>query len=308
MPDVRLIFMGTPVFAVSSLEVLLAGGCSVVAVVTAPDRPRGRGRPLRSSPVKEVAHAHGIPVLQPTNLMDPAFLRELARYQADLQVVVAFRVLPRAVWSMPRLGTVNLHASLLPQYRGAAPIPWAIMHGEQETGVTTFFIEETIDTGHLLFQEKEPIYASDNAGTLHTRLQRKGAQLLLKTVKAIASGNYTSLPQVIPSSILLRKAPKLYKEDGRIDWHQEAEIILNFIRGLSPYPAAWTIWNGLTYKILSATPATVPLPVLAPGEIYTDGKRYLYVGTRRTPLSITMLQLAGARPMDVPTFLRGRTV
>ncbi len=306
--DMRLIFMGTPEFAVPSLEVLLANNYEVAAVVTAPDKPQGRGRRVVPSPIKVVANAHNIPVLQPTSLKAPSFLETLKNYQATLQVVVAFRMLPHVVWAMPTLGTFNLHASLLPQYRGAAPINWAIINGEQETGVTTFFLEQAVDTGHILFQEKEPIYPCDTAETLYKRLQHKGAQLVLQTVQAIEQGKYTERPQVPTQESLRKKAPKIYKEDCQISWRQDAEVILNFIRGLSPYPAAWTILNGRTYKILSAAKAQESLPMLAPGELYSDGKQHIYLGTKSTPLEIKRLQLAGKKPMVAGEFLRGNKI
>jgi methionyl-tRNA formyltransferase len=305
MADLRIVFMGTPNFAVPSLELLLAQGHKVVAVVTAPDAPRGRGRKIIPSPVKQTAQVYGIPVLQPRKLSEPAFWEVLRNYRADLQVVVAFRILPQVVWSMPPLGTINLHASLLPQYRGAAPINWAIINGERETGVTTFFIDQAVDTGNILFQEKEPIYPYDTAGTLHERLQHKGAQLVLQTVQSIARENHTPTPQKATVESLQKSAPKIYKADGRINWAQNAETILNFIRGLSPYPAAWTTLHGRTYKILSAIQSTAVLPPLAPGDIHSDGKHYLCIGTQSTPVAINTLQPAGAQSMDVKAFLRG---
>jgi methionyl-tRNA formyltransferase len=304
----RLVFMGTPEFAVPSLEILLANNYEIAAVVTAPDKPQGRGQSVMSSPVKVAARTYNIPVLQPTNLKEPSFLETLKSYQATLQVVVAFRILPQMVWGMPMLGTFNLHASLLPQYRGAAPINWAIINGEQETGVTTFFLEQAVDAGHILFQEKEPIYAYDTAGTLHDRLQYKGAQLVLKTVQAIAQGNYTIRNQVSTQESLCKNAPKIYKKDCQICWDQKAGDILNFIRGLSPYPAAWSLFNGRTYKVLFAEKAIMASPRLDPGEVHSDGKLYVHVGTQSTPLAIKVLQLAGKKPMEVQEFLRGHSI
>ncbi|MCU0318127.1 MAG: methionyl-tRNA formyltransferase [Amoebophilaceae bacterium] len=308
VPNMRLIFMGTPAFAVPSLEVLLANGYEVVAVVTAPDKPRGRGRKVMPSPVKVAASAYNIPVLQPVSLQAPSFLEALKIYQADLQVVVAFRMLPQEVWAMPPLGTFNLHASWLPQYRGAAPINWAIINGERETGVTTFFLEQAMDTGLILFQEKEPIDTCDTAGTLHERLQYKGAQLVLKTVQAIEQRNHTQRSQITTQESLRKKAPKIYKKDCQINWRQDAEIIRNFIRGLSPYPAAWTSFHGQTYKILAVEKSEVTLPRLDPGEVYSDGKYSVCVGTCNTPLAIKSLQLAGKKPMGIQEFLRGHNV
>ena len=308
MGSIRLVFMGTPEFAVPSLEVLLANNYEVAAVVTAPDKPQGRGRKVVASPIKVAAQAHKLPVLQPTNLKDPAFLEVLQSYRAHLQVVVAFRMLPRVVWAMPALGTFNLHASLLPAYRGAAPINWALINGERETGVTTFFLAQAMDTGHVLFQEKEPIYAQDTAGTLYGRLQRRGAQLVLKTVRAIAGGRYTATPQAPTPASSAKKAPKICKEDCRICWDQEAVGVLNFIRGLSPYPAAWTVFNGKTYKILAAEKAHQGLPFLGPGALYVDGKHGVCVGTQSDPVAIKVLQLAGKKPMEIQAFLRGHRI
>ena len=308
IPDVRLVFMGTSEFAVPSLEILLANYYNVVAVVTVPDKPQGRGRKVIPSPIKVVASAYNIPVLQPMNLKAPSFLETLKSYHANLQVVVAFRVLPQEVWAMPTLGTFNLHASLLPQYRGAAPIHWAIINGEQETGVTTFFLEKTIDTGHIIFQEKEPIYAHDTAGTLYKRLQHKGAGLVLKTVQAIEQKKYTEKPQILTQEDLRKKAPKIIKKNCQINWEKAAKVILNFIKGLAPYPAAWTLFNGQSYKILSAEQVEVASPHLSPGEIHSDGKNYVYVGTQDAPLAIKSLQRAGGKPMGIREFLRGHKI
>src|SRR5688572_18203632 len=216
MNDLRIIFMGTPEFAVPSLEILVENKFNVVAVITAPDKPQGRGQKLIPSPVKECAVKHHIPVLQPTNLKSPEFLQELKTYNANLQIVVAFRMLPEAVWAMPAIGTFNLHASLLPQYRGAAPINWAIINGEIETGVTTFFLKHEIDTGSIIFQEKEPIHDSDDVGSLYERLMKHGSLLVLKTVKAIEAGDYPSIPQ--PQGIEVKHAPKIFKETCQINW------------------------------------------------------------------------------------------
>jgi methionyl-tRNA formyltransferase len=247
MTPLRIIFMGTPEFAVPCLEILVEQKFNVVAVITAPDKPQGRGQKLVPSPVKEAALKHNLPILQPSNLKSPAFIEELKSYQANLQIVVAFRMLPEVVWAMPKLGTFNLHASLLPQYRGAAPINWAIINGETETGVTTFFLKHEIDTGSIIFQEKEPIHESDTIGTLYERLMHKGAKLVLKTAKAIEVGDYPSLPQNTSEEI--KHAPKIYKETCEINWNQSAKKVVDFVRGLSPYPGAWTVFNGKTYKI-----------------------------------------------------------
>ncbi len=304
--------MGTPDFAVATLQGLLGGGCNVVAVITAPDRPSGRGLQLVPSPVKKAAVAAGIPVLQPDKLRDPAFLADLENYNADLQVVVAFRMLPEVVWAMPRIGTFNLHASKLPQYRGAAPINWAIINGETETGATTFFIEREIDTGQMIFQETEPIYPNDTAGTLHDRMMEHGADLVLKTVRAIDSGTYPRTPQ--PTATDLKPAPKLHRETTEINWNQPAEAIRNFVRGLSPYPAAWTMLNNKFYKIYAVSPASATPPDgtppdgTPPGQTYTDQKANLLVRTADGWLSVDELQAEGKRRMPIGDFLRGNEV
>jgi len=302
MPDLRIIFMGTPEFAVPSLEILVNHSFTVVAVITAPDKPQGRGQKITFSPVKEFAVNHGIPVLQPTNLKSPEFLEELKSYQANLQVVVAFRMLPEVVWSMPEYGTFNLHASLLPQYRGAAPINWAIINGEKETGVTTFFLKHEIDTGSIIFQEKEIIHDTDDAGSLYERLMNRGASLILKTVQAIAVGEYPSQPQ--PESISIKHAPKIFKETCAINWNQETKTIMNFIRGLSPYPAAWTILNTKVFKVYKAEPVNFNSNANV-GSLETDNKNYLYVKASDGWVSIMKLQPEGKKPMTVQEFFRG---
>lgn len=302
MSTLRLVFMGTPEFAVPSLEALVSAGCQVVAVITAPDKPQGRGQELRGSPVKESALKHNIPVLQPTNLKSPEFQEELRSYKADLQVVVAFRMLPEAVWAMPRLGTFNLHASLLPQYRGAAPINWAIINGEKETGVTTFFLRHEIDTGKIIFQEKEMILDDDNVGSLYERLMHKGAGLVVRTVKAVESGNFPAVDQ--PATGELRAAPKIFKETCAINWHHSSAHIRNFVRGLSPYPAAWTRMEGKVYKIFQ-------VEVLPPGTHdrshvwQTDNKTYLHFRTADGWVAITDLQPEGRKRMTIQEFFRG---
>jgi len=298
----RIIFMGTPEFAVPSLEILQQNGYSVVAVITAPDKPAGRGLKVVPSPVKEVALRYGIPVLQPTNLKSPEFLEELRSYEAALQIVVAFRMLPESVWNLPPLGTFNLHASLLPQYRGAAPINWAIMHGERETGLTTFFLRHEIDTGDMLLQEKEPIQPDDTAGTLSERLRHKGAHLVLKTVQMIQTGTYAAAPQ--PAVNTLTPAPKLFKEMCEINWAQPAEKVRNFIRGLSPYPAAWTRIGDKLCKIYFSH-AVDHAGQAQPGEYRTDGKTYLHFRTADGWLAVDELQLEGKKRMGVGEFLRG---
>ncbi|MFN3316928.1 MAG: methionyl-tRNA formyltransferase, partial [Raineya sp.] len=232
----RIIFMGTPEFAVPSLQVLVENGYNIVGVVTAPDKPAGRGKQMQVSEVKQYALSQNLPILQPEKLKSPDFLAELQALKADLQVVVAFRMLPEVVWAMPPIGTFNLHASLLPKYRGAAPINWAIINGETETGVTTFFLQHEIDTGNIIFQEKEPISPTDTAGSLYQRLMHKGAKLVLKTVQTIEKGDVQTFPQVGE----ITHAPKIFRETCQIDWNKTSTEIYNFVRGLAPYPAAWT--------------------------------------------------------------------
>lgn len=306
MTNLRIVFMGTPTFAVPCLDILVTHGYPVVAVVTAPDKPQGRGHKIVPSPIKLAAQKYNIPVLQPTNLKSTDFLEELDSCQANLYVVVAFRMLPKVVWSKPTLGSINLHASCLPKYRGAAPINWAIIQGEQTTGVTTFFIEESLDTGNILFQEEEPIYELDTVGTLAERLQYKGANLLLKTVQAISSGQYATISQSSLPEEALTKAPKIYREDCQINWQQSSNQVYNFIRGLSPYPGAWTILNGMHIKILLAHP--IPLPTHPVGSICSDSKDYLYIATQDGAMSVEQIQPAGKKVMDIQAFLRGYKV
>lgn len=302
MENLRIIFMGTPEFAVPSLDTLVEHGVHVVAVVTAPDKPQGRGRKVGFSPVKDAALRHNLPVLQPANLKAPDFVDTLRRYDAHLQVVVAFRMLPEVVWNMPHIGTFNLHASLLPQYRGAAPINWAIINGEQETGVTTFFLQHEIDTGAIIFQEKEPILKDDTAGDLYTRLMHKGAQLVLKTVQGIAQGKYQSIPQPhVPDA---RPAPKIFRETCEINWNQKAEAVRNFVRGLNPHPAAWTSFNDKTFKILEVQ-HVAHMEEGDPGSLSTDHKSYLYVRTADGWVSVITWQPEGKKKMNVAEYLRG---
>jgi len=306
MNSLRIIFMGTPEFAVPSLEILVENKMNDVAVITAPDKPQGRGQKIVYSPVKEAALKHQIPVLQPPNLKHPDFLEELKSYNANLQIVVAFRMLPEAVWNMPAIGTFNLHASLLPQYRGAAPINWAIINGEKETGATTFFLKHEIDTGSIIFQEKETIHEDDSVGTLYERLMNKGAQLVLKTVKAIESGSYPSIPQ--PLDIEIKHAPKIFKETCEINWTQEARKVYNFIRGLSPYPAAWTILSGKNYKVYKASIVNKEPGDKHPGDFITDNKNYLYVRATDGWISIEELQAEGKKRMKIEDFFRGNKI
>lgn len=297
----KIIFMGTPEFAVPSLEMLVSNGINVVAVITAPDKPKGRGKQLGTSPVKDFAVAHGLPVLQPTNLKSPEFQKELAGYGADLQVVVAFRMLPEAVWSMPRLGTFNLHASLLPQYRGAAPINWAIINGEKETGATTFFLKHEIDTGNIIFQQKEPIKEDDNVGSLYERLMHMGAELVLKTVRAVQAGDYPQLPQSATGP--LKSAPKLFPETCEINWEQPAHQVRNFIRGLSPYPGAWTLHDGRKYKVYEVGLSANKIE-RTPGQL-TSKDNSILVATADDTLQVLELQAEGKKRMKAADFLRG---
>lgn len=306
MHDLRIVFMGTPEFAVPSLQILVEHKFNVVAVITAPDKPKGRGRKLASSPVKDYAIQQGIPVLQPTNLKSDIFQTELRSYEANLQVVVAFRMLPESVWNMPELGTFNLHASLLPQYRGAAPINWAIMNGEKETGATTFFLQHEIDTGHIIFQEKEPIHDDDTAGTLYERLMHMGASLVLKTVQAIEIGDYPQEPQQADGQ--LKAAPKIFKETCEIDWKRPAASLYDFIRGLSPYPAAWTTVNGKQLKLFKTEIVPGNAEGMEAGEYKTDGKSYLHFQTGKDRLSVLDLQIEGKKRMTIEDFLRGNTL
>jgi methionyl-tRNA formyltransferase len=302
--------MGTPEFAVESLSALINAGLPVKGVVTSPDKPSGRGLLLHPSPVKQFALAHRLTVFQPLKLKDPDFLKALRALKADLQVVVAFRMLPEEVWSMPRLGTFNLHASLLPQYRGAAPINWAVINGETHTGVTTFFINHEIDKGSVMFTEETFIGPEETAGDLHDRLMKIGAGLVVKTVEAIASGQVKSLKQdQMPREGLLKDAPKIFKHDCRINWGTSVDNLYNFIRGLSPYPTAWSeliSGNGdvLTVKLYYGT-ILRRAHCHEPGAIETDGKNYLSVAAGNGYINIESLQLQGKRRMAIAEFLRG---
>ena len=295
--------MGTPEFAVPSLNALVENGKNVVAVVTAPDKPAGRGLKLQTSAVKDAALQHNIPVLQPANLKSPEFLEELKSYKADLQIVIAFRMLPQTVWAMPQYGTFNLHASLLPQYRGAAPINWAIINGEKETGLTTFLLKQEIDTGDVLLQEKEKIDTHDTAGSLYERLMQKGAGLVLKTVELIETKTYILQPQIMTGTI--KQAPKIHKETCKIDWDKSAEEVRNFIRGLSPYPAAWTVLANKNCKIYNASTVNINNNNKRVGEYNTDGKTYLHFITNNGAIAIDELQLEGKKRMGIEEFLRG---
>lgn len=301
--DLRIIFLGTPDFAVASLNALYKAGVAIVAVVTAPDKPSGRGLHLHESPVKKYALEKNIPVLQPVKLKAPEFIQQLQSYHADLQVVVAFRMLPEIVWNMPPLGTINVHASLLPQYRGAAPINWAVINGEKETGVTTFKLKHEIDTGDILLQEKIAILPDYNAGTVHDKLMMEGARLLVKTVEAIAANTIHETPQKI-ITVHLKHAPKIFKEDTQIDWSKSAETIHNLIRGLSPHPAAFTNLKGKQQKIYKAH-FEITSTNVAVGHFETDHKTYLRYAANDGWVYADELQLEGKKRMLVSEFLKG---
>lgn len=309
--ELRIVFMGTPDFAVASLDALYQNGYKIVAVVTAPDKPAGRGNLLHQSAVKKYALEKQIPVLQPEKLRAEGFLNQLRELHANLFVVVAFRMLPEIVWSMPELGTFNLHASLLPQYRGAAPINWAVINGEMETGVTTFFLQQEIDTGNIILQEKIKIADTDNAGTVHDKLMQLGADLVLRTVKAIEDNAVTEQPQqeIAANASALKHAPKIFKETCKIDWNQNAEQIHNLIRGLSPYPAAFTFLDNKSVKVYASAIRQARAEEMQPfhltANIYTDKKTFLSFSCADLFLDILEIQLEGKKKMKIDEFLRG---
>lgn len=297
----RIIFMGTPDFANPTLEILVENDYEVVAVVTGPDRPAGRGKKLQPSPVKVCAEKLSIPVLQPEKLRNPEFVQALKDLKPDLAVVVAFRMLPEVVWSIPKMGTLNLHAALLPDYRGAAPINWVIINGETKTGATTFLIDKKIDTGAILLKTELDILPEWNAGDLHDEMMVRGADLVLKTVKALEAGEVTPQPQ--DHSAFTHPAPKIFKEDCRIDWSKDIEQIHNFVRGLSPYPTAWTTLNDKKIKVF----ATRPLfrePQGAAGTVIVEGHRLL-VNCADGQIEITELQMEGKKRLATDIFMRG---
>ena len=309
--SLKIVYMGTPEFAVESLRCLVEGGYNVVGVITMPDKPAGRGHKIQFSPVKQYALEHDLPLLQPEKLKDERFIEALKDWQADLQIVVAFRMLPEAVWNMPKYGTFNLHASLLPQYRGAAPINWAVMNGDTETGITTFFLKHEIDTGEVIQQVKVPIADTDDVGTVHDKLMLLGGKLVTETVDAIINGTVKSIPQEEMAVVgELRPAPKIFKDTCRIDWDNTVVKIYNHIRGLSPYPTAWTE--------LHQPDSEAPLPVkifqtekiekshtYKPGSILTDGKTYLHVAATDGFINIKSLQLPGKKRLQTEELLRG---
>ena len=304
----KIIFMGTPDFAVPCLDILVKNGYNIIAVVTVPDKPAGRGQQLQQSPIKKYAQAQGIKVLQPEKLKSPAFIEELKSLHADIQIVVAFRMLPEIVWNMPPLGTYNLHASLLPQYRGAAPINWAIINGEKETGVTTFKLKQEIDTGNILFSSKVQLTNNTTAGELHDVLMQVGAELLLKTIKTIENGKYELKEQTVNEQEI-KHAPKLVKDNCKINWKKSVEEIHNLIRGLSPYPAAWTEGkdekgNTLSFKIFKSHKEQQHQEI-QPGVIVTDNKTFLKVACSNGFIVIDELQLAGKKRLKTEDLLRG---
>jgi methionyl-tRNA formyltransferase len=309
--DCRLVFMGTPDFAVESLKILTENNYNIVAVVTNPDKPAGRGQKLRESPVKKYASSKGLNILQPSNLKDEQFKEKLRELNPTLQVVVAFKILPPSIFTIPTHGTFNLHASLLPQYRGAAPINHAIINGETETGVTTFFLDEKVDTGKIIDQRKVSISKTDTAGSLHDKLMKEGAELVQSTVDSIINNSYTIKPQnqLINKFDTLKKAPKIYNKDCRINWQKDINSIHNFIRGLSPYPAAWTELadeNGKRKKtkILYSEPLAENHE-LSYGAIKTDKKNYLMIAADDGFIDIKKLQTEGKKKMQIDEFLRG---
>lgn len=324
--DLRIVYMGTPEFAVESLRALVEGGYNVVGVVTMPDKPVGRhGSVLQASPVKQYAVGQGLPVLQPERLKDEDFIDKLRSLHADLQIVVAFRMLPEVVWNMPPMGTFNLHASLLPQYRGAAPINWAVINGERETGITTFFLQHEIDTGRIIQQVRVPIADTDNVGDVHDRLMLLGSQLVTQTVDDLLAGNIHPIDQstLYHNDEELKPAPKIFHDTCRIDWTQPTKRVYDFIRGLCPYPAAWSELQAEEGKVNSVkifstsrpdctsvpspqdsdnTPTAAPTPC---GSVWTDGKTFLKVACADGWLDVCELQIAGKRRMPVTDFLRG---
>ncbi|MFA7116043.1 MAG: methionyl-tRNA formyltransferase [Bacteroidales bacterium] len=305
--SVKIVFMGTPEFAVESLETLIQQDYDVRAVVTVPDKPSGRGRKIHVSPVKEAALKHNIPILQPIKLIDPNFIKELEYYKADIFVVVAFRILPEVVWSMPKLGTFNLHASLLPQYRGAAPINWAIINGDKETGVSTFLLDKKIDTGKLIFQKKCSIESDDNFGSLYEKLKKLGAPVVLETIEVLV--NHKVSPQTQKEEKILKPAPKILTKTKQINWKQEAPKVHNLVRGLSPYPTAHTVFNmdgeKLDVKIAKTAIVEDHQDNENIGKIISDGKKYLRVYCRQGIIDILEIQIPGKKNMPIKSFLAG---
>ena len=304
--DLRIVFMGTPEFAVASLDALVNAGCTIAGVITAPDKPAGRGMKLQESAVKKYAAEKGLTILQPQKLKDPQFLESLKALHADLQVVVAFRMLPEQVWNMPPMGTINVHGSLLPQYRGAAPINWAIINGEKETGVTTFKLKHEIDTGDILLQERIPIGENENAGDLHDRMKLIGAELLVRTIKGLLEGVVAEVPQgtVTEGKDAIKHAPKIFTETCKIDWSKGVDQIHNLIRGLSPYPAAFTELQDKKLKIFRAE-KELTNPKQPAGAMETDHKSYLKFACADGYIHVKEVQLEGKKRLPVEDFLRG---
>ena len=298
--DLRIVYFGTPDFAVEGLKTLVENNYNIVGVVTTADKPAGRGKKISESAIKKYAISKGLNILQPTNLKSNEFVNELKALNANLQIVVAFRMLPEIVWNMPELGTFNLHASLLPQYRGAAPINWAIINGETKTGVTTFFLQHEIDTGNIILQEKVEITETDNAETLHDKLMELGGSVILKTVKQIESGNISSTPQ--NNDTELKLAPKIFKPDTEINWNNSTKYIYNFIRGLSPYPASWTKING---KFLKVFETEKDFSENSESKVLTDNNSFLKIKTNDGYISLKSVQLEGKKRMNISDFLRG---
>ena len=308
--DLRIVYMGTPEFAVEGLRCLVEGGYNIVGVITMPDKPAGRGHKIQYSPVKQYALDHDLPLLQPEKLKDEAFVQALRDWKADLQIVVAFRMLPEGGWTMPRLGTFNLHASLLPQYRGAAPINWAVINGDTETGITTFFLKHEIDTGEVIQQVRVPIADTDNVGVVHDKLMVLGGRLVVETVDAILNDEVKAIPQDEMAVVgELRSAPKIFKETCRIDWNQPVKRIYDFIRGLSPYPAAWCELTDATGEAVAVkvfeTEKIQETHQLVPGTIVTDGKNYLKIAATDGFVGILTLQLPGKKRLRTDELLRG---
>ena len=305
--DLRIVFMGTPDFAVASLEALVKAKRNIVGVITAPDKPAGRGMKMNESAVKKYAVRHKLHVMQPEKLKNPDFLTELKSLNADLQVIVAFRMLPEVVWDMPPMGTVNVHASLLPLYRGAAPINWAIINGEKETGITTFKLKHEIDTGDILLQEKIEIGENETAGELHDRLKELGAEVLLKTVEGLAEGTLKEMPQVSILSTeysVLRHAPKISKTTCQVDWNKTSDEIHNLVRGLSPYPTAFTELGDKTIKIFQCEKEMI-LPTTKTGRWESDKKTFLKFACKDGYIHLKDVQLEGKKRMTIEEFLRG---
>jgi len=304
--ELRIVFMGTPEFAVASLDALVKAGCNIVAVITAPDKPAGRGMQLQQSAVKKYAVENGLHTLQPEKLKDPAFLEQLKTLNADLQIVVAFRMLPELVWNMPRMGTLNLHGSLLPQYRGAAPINWAVINGEDETGVTTFKLKHEIDTGDILLQESFPIEEEETAGEVHDKMKEIGAAVLVRTVKLLAEDLLSEVPQAsnLDAGVPLKHAPKIHTDTCRINWSQPVEKVFDLVRGLSPYPGAFTIMNERMMKVFRAK-KEIAFPAHTEGDYVTDGKTFLKIACSNGYLHLLEIQMEGKKKMKIEEFLRG---